>query len=104
MHSHLVFFWLKEDLSDSQILQFEQGLQSLMDIPLVIQGYYGKPADTHRPVVENSYSYALSLLFADLHDHDRYQTDEAHVAFVNQHQSKWHKVQIFDVVHEAANP
>ena len=56
MHSHLAFFWLNDNLSITEILEFEKGLGSLINIPVVVTGFYGKPSSTNRPVVENSYS------------------------------------------------
>jgi Stress responsive A/B Barrel Domain len=97
MHSHNVYFWLKEGLTGSEIKEFEQGLQSLVDFPLVIRGLYGKPADTHRPVVERSYSYGLLLSFKDLADHDTYQAGPVHLAFVEKNGPKWVRAQVFDI-------
>jgi hypothetical protein len=97
MHSHNVFFWLKEGLSDSDLLEFEKGLDTLLMDRLVINGRYGKPADTHRDVVENTYTYALSLLFKDTADHNLYQADSVHLAFVEKHSAKWSRVKVFDV-------
>jgi len=97
MHSHNVFFWLIEGLSDSDLLEFEKGLDTLVMTRLVISGYFGKPADTHRDVVENTYTYGLSLLFKDTADHNLYQADQVHLAFVEKHSAKWTKVKVFDV-------
>jgi hypothetical protein len=72
-------------------------LVSLINIPLSIRGLYGKPADTHRPVVENSYSYGLTILFKDLADHNSYQADPVHLAFVDKNSYKWVRVQVFDM-------
>jgi hypothetical protein len=97
MHSHNVYFWLKEGLSNSNLLEFEKGLDSLMMTRLVISGSYGKPADTHREVVENTYTYGLSLQFKDTEDHNHYQADPIHLAFVEKHSAKWIRVKVFDV-------
>jgi hypothetical protein len=97
MHSHLAFFWLNDNLSTTEILEFEKGLGSLIIIPVVVSGFYGKPADTHRSVVENSYTYGLSLLFKEINDQISYQNHEIHEEFVKRHSSKWSKVQVFDI-------
>jgi hypothetical protein len=97
MHSHNVFFWLKEGLSDSDLLVFEKGLDTLMATRLVISGSYGKPANTNRTVVDNTYTYGLSLLFKDTADHNLYQADPIHLAFVDKHSAKWTRVQVYDV-------
>jgi len=97
MHSHNVLFWLQDDLSYSELMEFEKGLKTLINDPLVIRGVYGKPANTHRSVVENSYSYGLSLMFKDLADHDLYQAEPIHLAFVDKNASKWAKVLVYDI-------
>jgi hypothetical protein len=96
MHRHNVFFWLKEGLSDSALLEFEQGLETLTKIPLVLNGCYGKPANTNRAVVDNTYSYGLTLIFKDTTDHNLYQGDPVHMAFVDQNAAKWNRVQVYD--------
>lgn len=97
MHTHLVFFWLSDQLSDSEYMEFEQGLDSLTKIPFVISGSYGKPADTYRPVVDRSYSYGLTLRFPGIAEHDLYQIDPVHLAFVEHNSKKWVKVLIYDI-------
>ena len=96
MHHHNVFFWLKEGLSDSALLEFEEGLESLKKTSMVITGHFGKPADTNRAVVDNSYSYGLTLIFKDTADHNNYQVDPIHLAFVDQNAPKWTRVQVYD--------
>jgi hypothetical protein len=34
MHSHNVFFWLKDRLSNSELKEFENGLKTLINVPL----------------------------------------------------------------------
>jgi hypothetical protein len=97
MHSHNVLFWLKDDLSYSELVEFETGLITLINDPRVIRGVYGKPANTHRSVVENSYTYGLSLMFKDLADHDLYQAEPIHLAFVEKNASIWTRVMVYDI-------
>ena len=97
MHSHNVFFWLNDDLSLSAISEFEKGLESLITISLVKDGYFGKPADTNRSVVDRTYSYGLTLQFKSIIEHDLYQSDPAHQDFVAKNSGKWNKVLIYDL-------
>ena len=97
MHSHNVYFWLKEGLSKSDLLEFENGLETLTKTPQVISGFFGKPADTNRTVVDNTYSYGLLLKFKDTPDHNLYQADPIHLAFVEKNSDKWARVQVYDV-------
>jgi hypothetical protein len=97
MHSHNVYFWLKEGLSNSALDEFEKGLDTLKKTTMVLSGYYGKPANTNRSVVDNSYSYGLSLLFKDTADHNLYQADPIHLAFVDKNATKWTRVLVYDI-------
>jgi len=97
MHSHNVYFWLKDGLSNSALDEFEKGLDTLKKTTMVLSGYYGKPANTNRSVVDNSYSYGLSLLFKDTADHNLYQADPIHLAFVDKNVTKWTRVLVYDI-------
>lgn len=98
MHIHNVYFWLKNSLDTEAEASFENGLNSLCHDPNAQSGHFGKPADTHRDVVENSYSYSLVLFFEDLPAHDRYQTSSTvHNKFIEDHLSKWERVVVYDI-------
>jgi hypothetical protein len=97
MHVHNVYFWLKDGLDSQALAAFEGGLKTLANDPNVKTGYYGKPADTHRDVVENTYTYGLVLVLDDLAAHDQYQAGAAHLKFVEDHASKWERVGVHDI-------
>jgi hypothetical protein len=97
VHIHNVYFWLKNNLQSQATAAFEEGLSALTGDPYVKSGYYGKPADTYRDVVENSYTYALALVFDDLAAHDRYQAGAVHLKFLEDNASKWERVVVYDV-------
>ena len=97
MHIHNVYFWLNEGLADEALFDFEAGLELLSTDPSVRSCHYGKPADTHRDVVENSYSYGLVLVFDDRAAHDRYQEGAAHMRFLEMNMEKWNKVIVYDI-------
>ncbi len=94
---HSVLFWLKPDLTPAQRDEFVRGVESLRGIKAVSSVYIGKPAATEkRPVIDDSYSYALTVLFKDVAAHDAYQVDPVHLAFVNNCKPFWTRVQIYD--------
>jgi len=59
MFIHTVYFWFEDDLDSQALAAAEEGLQSLTKDPSVHHGMFGKPADTHRSVVDNTYTYGL---------------------------------------------
>jgi hypothetical protein len=100
MFIHCVYFWLKRDLTTEQAATFKRGVNSLTGIESVRHGYVGVPAATDRPIIDRSYSYALTLVFDDERAHDQYQTHQTHDEFREQCSPFWTKVLIYDSVTE----
>lgn len=98
MHIHTVYFWLQDDLDKSDRAAFAEGLATLCADPTATQGYFGVPANANRDVVDNSYSYALVLLFQDTGKHDQYQVGAIHDRFLAAHAAKWTRVQVYDAI------
>ncbi|MEM7397100.1 MAG: Dabb family protein, partial [Verrucomicrobiota bacterium] len=61
------------------------------------EGHWGRPADTHRDVVDRSYGYSITLFFDALEDHDSYQKDPDHDKFIERCSQFWERVQVYDV-------
>ncbi len=96
MHIHTVYFWLREGLSDNEKEQFKNGLRSLFEIKTVVTGRFGASIPSPRDVVDDSFSFSLHLDFETTADHDAYQIDPIHVAFVDNHADKWTRVVVYD--------
>lgn len=94
---HSVFFWLKPELTAAERAEFRRGVESLMAIKVIEKAYVGTPAKTaKRPVIEDTYSVALTVVCKDVAAHDAYQTDPVHLKFVERFKSCWSRVQIYD--------
>lgn len=94
---HSVFFWLRPDLSPEQVADFRRAVEGLGAIATVKSIHVGTPAATEkRPVIDDTYSLALTLTFDDLPAQNVYQVDPIHVAFVDTYKSFWLRVQIYD--------
>ena len=96
MFVHSVYFWLKKDLSQDQRNQYVAGLRSLGKIPSVRHWFIGTPAATDRPVIDRSYSYALTVVFDDAAGHDAYQAHPIHDQFRDECGTFWDRVVIYD--------
>jgi hypothetical protein len=95
---HSVYFWLKPDADPAVVGRFRDGLASLGTIPGVQTIAFGTPEATpKRPVIDDSYSWALIETFADIAAHDRYQEHPIHDAFVAEFSPIWEKVRVYDV-------
>lgn len=93
---HSVFFWLKPDLDAAAVAAFREGVESLRGVPCVEAVYVGTPSSTDRPVIDRSYSVALTVLLKGIMEHDAYQVDPIHRAFVDRFSSYWERVVIYD--------
>ena len=94
---HTVYFWLRNDLTAQQLADFRRGVESLGGIKAVDKIYVGTPAKTEkRPIIDDSYSFALTVLCKDLAAHDAYQVDPIHKEFIEKFKSFWTRVQIYD--------
>lgn len=94
---HVVYFWLKEDISDEDRKKFETvGLKNLATCPTIQKVYYGPPAMSPRDVVDNSYDFAWICHFKNKADQDAYQTEPIHLKFIEDFSSMWTRVQVYD--------
>ena len=94
---HTVYFWLKPELTAAQRADFRRGVESLGGIKAIDTLYVGTPAQTEkRPIIDDSYSVAITVVCKDVAAHDAYQVDPIHLVFVNSFKTYWNKVQIYD--------
>lgn len=96
MHIHTVYFWLDDTLDAAARRSFEDGVTSLFAVPSVRAGRIGRPIPSPRDVVDDSFDFSLHLDFDTTADHDAYQADPIHVAFVEHHAAKWTRVVVYD--------
>ena len=98
MFVHSVYFWLREDSSPQQVAAFRKGLEALRPVESVKAMYIGAPAATDRPIIDRSYSFALTVVFADPAGQEVYQVHPLHKQFVQSFSSFWRKIVIYDAV------
>ena len=94
---HTVYFWLKPELTAAQRAEFRRSVESLGKIKSVEKLYVGTPAKTEkRAIIDDSYSFALTVLLKDMAEHDAYQVDPIHDEFKEQCHTCWTRLQIYD--------
>jgi len=94
---HSVYFWFKSDADPALVADFERGLRRLCTVPQIKQSYIGRPEQTPvRPVIDQSYAWALIVHFDGLAEHDVYQDHPLHVEFLERFQNTWERVQVYD--------
>ena len=84
-------------LSDDERKLFVEKITGLTRLVSVKHGWFGKPANTDRPIIDRSYDYALVLVLDDEAGHDAFQADPEHHAIRNVVSSMWDRILIYDV-------
>ena len=95
---HHVYFWLSNPNSEIDKQKLIEGLTKLSAVKTIREFYIGKPANTNREVIENSYSVSWLLFFDNPQNQDSYQVDPMHLKFVDECKHLWSKVVVFDSV------
>jgi len=94
---HIVYFWLKEGLSEEEENDFLRYFDVLKTIPQVQTLNFGKPAaTTKRDVVDHSYAYNLICTFKNLEDISIYENHPTHVAGAKKFSKYWTRVEVKD--------
>jgi len=95
---HHVFFWMKEPHNAEKHTKLKEGLQKLVSIDVIKTKHIGIPADTNRPVIDNTYQFSLLVSFDSKAEHDIYQEHKIHKDFIAECSDIWEKVLIYDSV------
>lgn len=94
---HQVYFWLKEDITDDEENDFLEFFEILRTVPGIQSFTVGKPAGTNpRPVVDNSFSYSITVTFKNLEDINVYETHPTHTEAAAAYSKYWTKVEVKD--------
>jgi hypothetical protein len=92
---HTVLFWLKDPKSDST--KFETCLTTFMNNSKYVDiSFYGTAPLAERGIIDDSFTYKLSVGFTSKERHDAYQVEEAHVIFIKEASQLWEKVIVYD--------
>ena len=95
---HHVFFWLKDPNNKESLTQFEKGLQTLITVPLIQASHIGRPVESAREVVDDSFTYSYIAFFRNKEDQVTYQTHPIHLKFIEDCQHLWEKVVVYDAM------
>ena len=96
---HTVFFWFKDPGNVSHHKMFEASILRFMnDSQFASSWHVGTPAPTNRKVVDNSYTYCLAVTFETPELQDKYQSEPAHLKFIDESQHFWDRVLVYDSI------
>lgn len=96
MFIHHVYFWLRHPERAGDRNQLIEGLRKLSAVNTIQRYHIGRPADTHRDVVDRSYDVSWCLFFRNQADQDSYQDDPIHKQFVADCSVLWSRVVVYD--------
>ena len=95
--AHMVFFKLKDSSEASKQQLIEACHEYLSDHDGVVYFSVGALAEEFkREVNDLDFDVSLHLVFADKAAHDKYQTHERHLKFIEQGRDNWDNVRVFD--------
>lgn len=96
---HTVFFWMKEPANEVSNKKFEVSLRKFLDHSLYAKTQFiGRPPKATRSVVDDSFTYSLVLSFESAEAQENYQTEAAHLVFIEESQNLWEKVVVYDAL------
>lgn len=82
MLTHVVMIWFRKDAPADAVAGFRaRALADLTGVPGVKHLNCGVPIPSERPVVDKSYSVALSMMFSGREELDAYQVHPVHQKF-----------------------
>lgn len=97
--AHTVYFWLKNPDSAQDRKRFETSLQTFLDSSEYAKtNFIGVPPKASRDVVDGSFTYSLIVTFESAQAQQNYQDEPAHLKFVDEANSLWEKVIVYDSV------
>jgi alpha-L-fucosidase 2 len=97
MLAHTVFFTLKDNSPQAKQKLTEACNKYLSGHEGTVFFAAGTLAeDLQREVNQTDFDVSLHLVFKTREDHDRYQTHERHLAFIEENKENWSQVRVFD--------
>jgi len=100
VYAHNLFFWLKKDLSATEVKDFENFFEGLKKLPYQKNLQYGKPAGSSpRTVLDSTYTYNASMEFETLEALEAYGKLPEHLALVQIYKPMFEKMLVYDTVY-----
>ena len=96
---HSVYVWLKnpDDVQDRKA--FEASMDKFLKNSLYARTkFLGTPPKATRDIVDDSYTYNLIVTFVSAEDQDKYQTEQAHLDFIEESSHLWNRIVIYDAL------
>ncbi|WP_213277723.1 Dabb family protein [Chryseobacterium indologenes] len=100
MYFHYLLFWLRKDLSESEVKEFENFFEGLKKLPYQKNLRYGKPAaSTPRSVLDSTFTYNASMEFDSLEELEAYGKLPEHLVLVQKYKPFFERMLVYDTVY-----
>lgn len=96
-YTHVVYFWLNNPQNKAERQAFETGLRALFKASKYTRtNFLGTPPAATREVVDDSFTYGMILTFDSADAQQAYQTEAAHLVFIEQTKHLLKKFVVYD--------
>ncbi|MBE4950255.1 Dabb family protein [Chryseobacterium culicis] len=100
MYFHYLLFWLRDDLSELEVKEFENFFEGLKKLPYQRNLRYGKPAaSSPRSVLDNTFTYNASMEFDSLEELEAYGKLPEHLALVEKYKPFFDRMLVYDTAY-----
>ncbi|SDF27619.1 Dabb family protein [Epilithonimonas hungarica] len=100
VYFHYLLFWLKKDLSEAEVKEFENFFRGLGKLPYQKNLRFGRPANsTPRAVLDNTFTYNASMEFDSLEELEAYGKLPEHLVLVTKYKPYFDKMMVHDTVY-----
>jgi hypothetical protein len=97
VYFHYLLFWLRKDLSEADVKEFENFFEGLKKLPYQKNLRYGKPAaSSPRSVLDNTFTYNASMEFDSLEELEAYGKLPEHLALVQKYKPFFERMLVYD--------
>ncbi|MDN3672959.1 Dabb family protein [Flavobacterium branchiarum] len=101
VYFHYLLFWLKPELTSTEVEDFQNFFEGLKKLPYVKNVRYGKPANsTPRPVMDNSFTYNVSMEFDSLQGLETYGKLPEHLELVAKYKPFFNRMAVHDSIYQ----
>lgn len=100
VYFHYLLFWLRKDISASEVKEFENFFEGLKKLPYQKNLRYGKPAaSSPRSVLDSTFTYNASMEFESLEELEAYGKLPEHLALVQKYKPFFDRMLVYDTVY-----
>ncbi|WP_374463469.1 Dabb family protein [Chryseobacterium sp.] len=100
VYFHYLLFWLRKDLSEAEVKEFENFFEGLKKLPYQKNLRYGKPAaSSPRNVLDSTFTYNVSMEFDSLEELEAYGKLPEHLALVQKYKPFFDRMLVYNTVY-----